>query len=180
MLKIFSNSVKLYIGTLIHLKTIQIYSRLLIFLKPAYVFKKNKHTYKVRSNWVEWSQPVSKSHNISSNFEINLIGKKVLFTADFDWNQKGYSKLFQYNLHYLNYINEFCQSVPLDFTKIILSWVNSNLIGKGVGWEPYTISIRLVNLIKWIKKYDQILVDSIYVQASYLSKNIEWHLLGNH
>jgi uncharacterized heparinase superfamily protein len=53
----------------------------------------------------------------------------------------------------------------------------------GIGWEPYTLSIRLVNLIKWcsrLKIDDAEILESIYSQAQVLSKTLEYHILGNH
>ena len=58
-----------------------------------------------------------------------------------------------------------------------------NDIGFGNGWEPYALSLRIVN---WIKAYyrDQPMpheaVESLYIQCSNLYSRIEWHLMANH
>lgn len=69
-------------------------------------------------------------------------------------------------------------------------WISDNADGKGDGWHPYTISLRLTNL--WIcldgfegrVQEDQVfflkLTDSMYAQYLHLQKKLELHLLGNH
>ena len=62
-------------------------------------------------------------------------------------------------------------------TGLILSLENK------IGWDPYPTSLRIVNWIKWClycKIHNENILNSLYAQGIYLSKNIEWHLLGNH
>ena len=52
-----------------------------------------------------------------------------------------------------------------------------------MGWDPYPLSIRSVNWIKWHfggNSLGQELLGSLAVQARSLERQIEWHLLGNH
>ncbi|GAA0353645.1 hypothetical protein GCM10009092_17530 [Bowmanella denitrificans] len=53
----------------------------------------------------------------------------------------------------------------------------------GNGWEPYTLSLRIVNWVKWYQRSglsDSTIVSSIELQAQALSKQLEYHILGNH
>ncbi len=53
----------------------------------------------------------------------------------------------------------------------------------GNGWESYPISLRIVNWIKWAfadNRLSENAIQSLAVQARYLSKRLEFHLLGNH
>jgi uncharacterized heparinase superfamily protein len=62
-------------------------------------------------------------------------------------------------------------------------WVTENPPGKGTGWEAYPLSLRIVNWIKWALAggvLNAALVNSLAAQARYLSRRIEYHLLGNH
>lgn len=106
-----------------------------------------------------------------------------------DWNKTDLPKLWLYNLHYFEYL------WALDYinAKLIVSdWIeNHPLRRKQVGWEPYPISLRLMNLCGvFFNKYRvqtetdrtflQELWESIYIQAQWLVKHLETHLLGNH
>ena len=67
--------------------------------------------------------------------------------------------------------------------KLIDSWLIHNNPYRGVAWEPYVTSIRVVNLIKWSwiqNRYDRTLCESIYAHTIFIAKNIEWHIMGNH
>ncbi len=53
----------------------------------------------------------------------------------------------------------------------------------GNGWEPYTLSLRIVNLVKWQLETNTFvpgLWDSICQQSHVLSRTVEYHLRGNH
>jgi uncharacterized heparinase superfamily protein len=63
------------------------------------------------------------------------------------------------------------------------SWVDQNPVGYGNGWEPYPSSLRIVNILKaWVGglALSDKLFESLHSQASYLSNDLEKHLLGNH
>ncbi|MDC0239302.1 heparinase II/III family protein [Candidatus Thioglobus sp.] len=101
-----------------------------------------------------------------------------------DWNLPNKDKLWLYNLHYFDDLTslEFSQRVNWH-RKSIQRWVDENPPGFGVGWEAYPSSMRIVNWIKWFLLGDNLRrewLDSLAIQARYLSNNLETHLLGNH
>lgn len=56
-------------------------------------------------------------------------------------------------------------------------------MGSGNGWEPYPLSLRIVNWIKWAWAGNELspaAVESLALQARFLSRRLEWHILGNH
>src|SRR5262249_39544867 len=62
-------------------------------------------------------------------------------------------------------------------------WIEENRVGQGNGWEPYPLSLRIVNWIKWALAGNElgvVAVQSLAVQTHYLVRRLEWHLLGNH
>ena len=66
---------------------------------------------------------------------------------------------------------------------MIYDWIESNPYGHGSGWEPYTISLRIVNWIKWLTKNsinDPKINQSLMMQANFLSNRIEYDIQGNH
>jgi uncharacterized heparinase superfamily protein len=101
------------------------------------------------------------------------------------WDNTRLSKLWRYNLHYFDFLNQDTPSVDSleNQKKIIINWIEENPFGKGTGWEPYPTSIRIINWIKWHYKTSA-LTDlaklSLWNQIRWLSGRPEYHLLGNH
>ncbi|WP_210442896.1 heparinase II/III family protein [Vibrio crassostreae] len=101
-----------------------------------------------------------------------------------DWNDVTKAKLWLYNLHYFDDLN---QSGWQDRTEIhhslINTWIEQNPNMVGNGWEPYTISLRSVNWIKWFLSGNQPKEEwlaSLSLQVQALDQQLEYHLLGNH
>jgi len=67
-------------------------------------------------------------------------------------------------------------------------WIEHHPPGKGIGWEPYPTALRLVNWIDALAilgpaaepGWRERLLRSIHVQAQWLSRSLERHLLGTH
>ncbi|WP_288235949.1 alginate lyase family protein [uncultured Prochlorococcus sp.] len=87
-------------------------------------------------------------------------------------------------MHYfdnVNCINNF--KYKIRDKKLIYKWINENKLFYGVGWEPYPTSLRIVNWIRWLitlEVIDKKIEKSLILQIRWLSKNIEYHLMGNH
>lgn len=99
------------------------------------------------------------------------------------------SRLWLYNLHYLDYLWDLPHA---DACRVAQDWLACNPPERGgVGWEPYPVSVRLTNLCGVFGMRDRAHVEhdaelaarlwkGIFEQAAYLSGNLETHLLGNH
>lgn len=100
------------------------------------------------------------------------------------WNSPHYSRLWRYNLHYFNYLNQLTRERHAPALGILIDdWIAANPVGAGAGWEPYPLSLRIVNWIKWASAGRTFADDaraSLYLQARYLAQRLEYHLLGNH
>ena len=97
---------------------------------------------------------------------------------------RAYSKLWRYNQHYFDDLNALNHESRSQWHSALLQrWVKENEPGFGVGWDPYPTSLRIVNWVKW-SYADNLLAancaQSLAVQARFLMKRIEWHILGNH
>jgi len=101
-----------------------------------------------------------------------------------DWNHPKLEKLWLYNLHYFDDLTSVDAELRTEWHQdLIQRWIEENPSGIGNGWEPYPVSLRIVNLIKWGLAGNKLKVDwvnSLAVQAEWLKKNLETHLLGNH
>ncbi len=104
--------------------------------------------------------------------------------APADWNSLQLPKLWLYNLHYFDDLNaEGATSRVKWHRDLIARWINENPPGKGIGWEPYPLSLRIINWIKWVQSgnaLNEVARHSLAVQARFLAGRQERHLLGNH
>lgn len=100
------------------------------------------------------------------------------------WDDAQRAKLWLYNLHYFDDLNaEGAPSRDAWHAALMDDWIERHPPGAGTGWEPYPASLRIVN---WIKRHldgrplSARQCHSLGVQARWLMKRLEWHLLGNH
>ena len=104
--------------------------------------------------------------------------------TDIGWDGPEKGKLWRYNQHYFDDLTARDAHKRLVWHKDLLEdWVSKNKSGKGVGWDPYPISLRIVNWIKWDLKSGHLSVrcrESLIQQCLMLDSRLEYHILGNH
>ncbi|MDI9245001.1 alginate lyase family protein [Marinobacter sp. CHS3-4] len=92
--------------------------------------------------------------------------------------------MWRYNQHYFDDLNAKNGKERSGWHRdLLLSWVKENSPALGSGWEPYPTSLRIVNWVKWAlagNELPQPCFGSLAVQARWLEKRLEFHLLGNH
>ena len=115
------------------------------------------------------------------NHQLSLLNQKHTFDRSIDWNYSGYGKLWTYHLNYFDYLHQHG-----------MTWVTGNelmddfladILHLKDGMEPYPISLRTINWIKFLavhQSFPQEIINSIYAQFQVLTKKLEYHLLGNH
>jgi uncharacterized heparinase superfamily protein len=108
--------------------------------------------------------------------------KKLTFPSD--WDNECPSKLWLYNLHYFeDLLSESAHKKEQLHRELLNKWVCENPVGLGNAWEPYPSSLRIVNILKaWLRglELDHKVINSVFEQSSFLSNNLERHILGNH
>jgi len=108
------------------------------------------------------------------------------FDNQLDWNVKEQSRLWRYNLHYFEYLFPDRDLNPVAAGNLLQSWIECNPAGTPDAWDPFTVSLRLLNWIKFFSSYDipwikkEKILQSVYQQALWLEKHMEYHLLANH
>ena len=174
---ILFKKLKRYLYTISYLRPHQIYLRLgFNYIKKRVIFLKHPKLASPKSSWKE----VLIKKNIYSEGAFTFLNETHHFN-EIEWNSKNVSKLWMYNLHYFDYLllnkeNSFSDQV------FINNWISQNPPAS-IGWDSYPTSLRIVN---WIKFYlvgntlDKNVLDSLYTQACWLSKRIEYHIEGNH
>ena len=173
----------LYFHTIRHLKAKQIFFRV---LRSINLKKKTDIdvTHKgIRKSVRSWTKSISKKVFIPEDGKFLFLNLLQIVDNKNDWNNKNYTKLWLYNLHYFDYINSHGSNSFNKEKEIIKTWITDNPAFYGVGWDPYPSSIRIVNWIKWLYENNysnKEIEDSIFLQSKHLFNNIEYHILGNH
>lgn len=100
------------------------------------------------------------------------------------WNGAERSKLWRYNQHYFDDLNAAgCESRVGWHRDLLNDWIGNNPPCTGNGWEPYPVSLRMVNWVKWVLAGNSLPPEcesSLAIQARWLLGRLEKHLLGNH
>lgn len=170
-----------YFHTLRYLKPIQIYGRLWFRLqRPAPDLRPAPELRPAAGGWIRCSRRVSILD--PSTFCFLSMTRKAPAAAD--WNRADWPKLWLYNLHYFDDLNADDAEARAAWHRALMArWIAENPPAIGNGWEPYPLSLRLVNWIKWLAASnapEPDVVQSLAVQARWLMGRLEWHLLGNH
>jgi uncharacterized heparinase superfamily protein len=114
------------------------------------------------------------------NVSVNLRSRQ----NKFEWAPRCVQRVWRYNLHYFEYLRESLRPAK-NKDRLIQSWIDENPQGSQPGWEPYTASLRIVNWIFYLTQrppedIPTAWLDSLYLQASWLERNDERHILANH
>jgi uncharacterized heparinase superfamily protein len=96
----------------------------------------------------------------------------------------GQSRLWRYNLHYLDDLDALDASFSDEERCALLDqWIAQNPPGRGTGWEAYPLSLRIVNTVKFISRFPAVRpqwLQSLALQVGALERRIEYHLRANH
>ena len=115
---------------------------------------------------------------------LRVLGDELPLGDAHDWNHPAKAKLFLYNVHYFDDLNAWtCDERQPQHITLINRWIAENPAPQGNGWESYPLSLRIVNWVKFFTRQEsieRIWLDSLASQAHYLSRRLEYHLLGNH
>ena len=143
--------IKLFVNTIKYLKPIQIYYRIYYFFgkrilgNPKYVKDIPLHNPIYWKNTLNTINSLSKEKN-----EFIFLNIRHNFSKSIDWNLNKYGKLWTYNLNYFDFLNQNKLNVDKGLD-LILDYIkeDSSLIE---GKEPYPISLRGINWIKFLSE----------------------------
>lgn len=170
------------LNTARHLRPEQVFYRLKYRWLPARI---ESYHAAARRRWpAQWKQPALLEPTWVNLMTFECLGERWSIDSPAAWNAPDRSKLWLYNLHYLDDLNarDFEQRTS-EHVALVERWIAENPPGHGVGWEPYPLSLRIVNLVKWLDRQPSVerrWLDSVATQAAALARRIEYHLLGNH
>lgn len=167
-----------YINTLRYLKSVQITDRILRKFRKVRLRDLEVPIRVLFHNWDTF--PLLKT-SYQGDGKFKFLNETDTVS---DWNDITKSKLWLYNLHYFDDLNQSdWEHRKQIHENLINSWIDQNPIMTGNGWEPYPLSLRSVNWIKWFlsgNNPEDSWTSSLLLQAQALEKQLEYHLLGNH
>ena len=127
----------------------------------------------------------------SINFKFINISREL--KIPFSWHDKNWTRLWQFNLHYFDWAKNLIDKAIIDkewsgesiiLEELIDNWILNNEIGKGDGWNSYTISLRSRNWA-WLFRFKPELANdsrlkSLWDQILWLESHLEKCHGGNH
>lgn len=130
-----------------------------------------------------WVSPARRPPTMTGQSRLRFLAEEHDLQA-VGWDNSRLPLLWRYNLHYFDDLNAYDPAARNAWhVDLVQRWIDDNPIGRGTAWAPYPTSLRIVNWIKWFlggQEPHAHWLDSLALQARWLVKRLERHLLGNH
>lgn len=171
----------LYWHTLRYLRPIQIGGRIWARLyKPTL---ESALALERRSSRGLWVRPARRAPSLIGPTTFRFLNE-TRRVDNSSWGADAPSQLWLYNLHYFDDLNAFDAEARRSWhSEAIATWIRDYPPVNGDAWAPYPTSLRVVNWIKWAlggAALAPVAVQSLAIQVRWLSRRLEYHLLGNH
>jgi len=129
---------------------------------------------------------------------IRLPGARVPYEPAPDWAASGLSRHAGLELHAFRYLEDIASRAEPGRRseawalgrRLVLGWLEACARPVGWGWDPYSVSLRVVNWLKFAAAFEPELgaepavaariARSLRAQGRHLARNVEWHLRCNH
>ncbi|MFZ3006954.1 MAG: alginate lyase family protein [Phenylobacterium sp.] len=168
--------------TVRYLRPVQVYGRAAVLLRR--VKPDLRPAPPVREASRRWAAPVWRQSTMLGPASFKFLNEAHALASDADWNNEAWPRLWLYNLHYFDDLDAFGSESRKDWhNALIARWLAENPPPAGPGWEPYCLSLRIVNWCRWAWSgghLDAAATHSLAVQLRALADQLEVHLLGNH
>lgn len=177
--KLFSLSS--YFHTVKYLKVKQVFYRFYYRLrKMIYEPNYSKTLPKTMASLV-WKNDLIYPDSYLGNQTFSFLNIKHKFSNSIDWNIDQYGKLWTYQLNYFDFLNQ--QSItPAEGLGLIRDYIKNDPDLKD-GKDPYPISLRAINWIKFLSGNgvsDEAINRVLFQHYQILRHHLEYHLMGNH
>lgn len=181
-MRIISKRISLYYETLRHLTFRQIYYQVIHRVKKTFFRQSPTEVIlSIEPRPLNLAPSVPTRRSYLGHRTFIFINKQKVFTGKIDWDFIGFEKLWIYNLNYFDFLLQ--EDITKDDSIQLLDEFCENISQRKEGIEPYPISLRGINWIKFFTyyrinnpKYNSFL----YSHYWHLANNLEYHLLGNH
>ncbi len=171
-----------YFHTIRHLKVQQVIARIGYSLRRPHL--DFRPAPEIRAPVCSWKVPAARQPSMVGPACFEFLSQRLKLASSDDWAAVTSDRLWLYNLHYFDDLNARAAADRTGWHRDLISqWLGQNPPGVGVGWEPFPLSLRTINWIKWILSGHPPtgeMVQSLAVQFRFLRRRLETHLLGNH
>jgi uncharacterized heparinase superfamily protein len=187
-----------YARTLVHLKPRQIMTRLVRTVFRARPV--SGPTPERRAPSRELSCPIAREDGWLSASQVRLLNVEREFPGTISWRPETASRLWIYTLNYFADLPQTATAerassraglTTTQIESLLDSWMAGNPSCSRDTWDPYVISVRVVNWIKWILLTEQSsapaggglksrMLDSLSQQIRLLERRLEFDIVANH
>jgi uncharacterized heparinase superfamily protein len=175
-------SARLCLETIRHLKPRQLFWR--VFYNCCKPRRRKITALETRRKYGSWQEPLFKPASWLGDLRFRFLNMELALDGAGGWNDPNTPKLWLYNLHYFDWLQSAsADDDPEGQFSLMRLWAAQNPFGTGDAWEPYPVSLRIVNWVKFALRTGTLpedLAASLALQTDYLSQRIEYDLLGNH
>ncbi|WP_340645154.1 alginate lyase family protein [Phenylobacterium sp.] len=177
----FARATRLF-HTVRYLRPVQVYGR------AAVLFRRLKPDLRpapaVREIAGPWQLPAWREPTMLGPSEFRFLNEQHELGSAADWNNPTWPRLWLYNLHYFDDLDARDAEDRGAWHRTLISrWIVENPPPVGPGWEPYCLSLRIMNWCRWAWSGGDLgatATHSLAVQLRALADQLEVHLLGNH
>jgi hypothetical protein len=170
-----------YYHTVRHLKSKQVFHQVLKRISP--VKRLSAKDYTVVGYELNFREFIKKGFSHKSEKVFDFLNTEDEFSG---WNDLRHGRLWNYNLNYMDYLLQDNMSYQEG-----LKWIGKFIDDMPInayGMEPYPLSIRGMNWIKFLSVHRSFIPDlqidrigkSLYLQYRMLAASPEYHIMGNH
>ena len=176
------HKIKLQFNTIIYLKPIQVYYRIFYFVRNRFIGIKDSKKRLPSYNAIVWKNGLNYENSYSNKDEsFTFLNLSHSFCDIINWNHDQFGKLWTYNLNYFDFLHQRDMSKDLGIS-LIINYIKNDAFLKD-GKEPYPISIRGMNWVKFLSRNqvkEEVIDATLYNHLYILLDNLEYHILGNH
>lgn len=140
-------------------------------------------TPSLRSWTAAWDGPAFLPQRQVAAGRFRILNVEAAVTGKAGWNDPRRQKLWLYNLHYLDDLALTNPEIDEAQQAAFERWIAENPPPAGIGWQPYPLSMRIVNAVKWLRRRgatSSAQAASLALQTRALRLQVEYHVLANH
>ena len=163
------------------MKPIQVYYRLYYFFRNKIPIEVDAQKPVLVSKSLKWNNKLNYKTSYSKKNTFTFLNITHKFSNKIDWNYAKNGKLWAYNLNYFDFLNQEAISKEVGI-ELINDYIKNDKTLKD-GKEPYPISLRGINWIKFLSgnQINNLAIDKTLLNHyRKLLNSLEYHLLGNH
>ena len=169
----------LFSQTLRHIKPIQLYYQVYYRIKNK-INRPNISVTPKTPALIQFTDGAKTKESYATDGTFTFLNKAKQFST-IDWNFSEYGKLWTYNLNYFDFLQQKNLSKEQG-VELIHDFCSNSTVLKD-GYEPYPISLRTINWVKFLSLHgirDEKIDQQLYNDLHRLAGQLEYHILANH